>query len=67
MSAPADLTEVYTERDPADAAAKEWRTSARVASCRVVKRIVRAFGNVDTVYVVCTWYTQASKIHGWNG
>ncbi len=67
MSEPADLIEVYTDRDGADTAAKEWRESQRTSKVRVVKRIVRAFGTSSTVYVVCTWYTQASKVHGWNG
>lgn len=67
MSTPADLIEVYDSRDDANRTAKEWRESQRVQTCRVVKRTVRAFGATSEMYVVCIWYTQASKIHGWNG
>lgn len=62
----ADLIEVYTDMSGASAAAAEWRDSQRVRRCRIVKRTVRAFGAATTVYVVCTWYTQAAKVHGWN-
>ena len=64
---PADIIEVYDSRDDANRTAKEWRESRRVAACRVVKRTVRAFGVASEVHVVCVWYTQASKVHGWNG
>lgn len=67
MQTPADIIEVYDSRDDANRTAKEWRSSSRVERCRVVKRTVRAFGATSEVFVVCVWYTQASKIHGWNG
>jgi hypothetical protein len=62
----ADLVEVYTDRDGATTCAREWRTSQRIAKVRIFKRTVRAGGGFAVVYAVCTWYTEAAKVHGWN-
>ena len=62
---PADLIEVYTDEDGAQTAAAEWRTSDRVEWVRVVKRTVRAHGATSTVFVVCSRWTEAARVHGW--
>ena len=66
---PADLIECYDHgcKDVAESTADEWRTSARVARVRLVRRTVRAFGATTDVWVVCVWYTEQSKVRGWNG
>jgi hypothetical protein len=66
--APADLIEVYTDKgDEFQQAVAEWRDSQRVERVRTFKRTVRAAGASTEVYVVCVWYTVASRVHGWNG
>lgn len=55
MERDADLVEVYSDKNGADEAAAEHRDSGLVSRVRVVKRTVRAFGRVTTVWVVATW------------
>ena len=66
MSKVPDLIEVYSDNDGAQVAAKEWRESQRTASVRVIRRTVSAFGAKSLVFVVGIWFTEASKVHGWN-
>lgn len=66
MPTPPDLVEIYTDNDGAQTCAAEWRTSDRVASVRVTKRTVRAFGGAQTVWAVCTWYTAQARAMGWD-
>lgn len=66
MSNKPDLLEVYTDNDGAQSAAKEWRESQRTKSVRIVKRTVSACGASSEVFVVCVWFSEASKVYGWN-
>lgn len=65
-SAPADLLEVYTDRTGAETARDEWRTSARVARVRILRRSVRAAGSSSPVLVVCVWWTDTARALGWD-
>lgn len=67
MSTSPDLVEIYSGNYGAQRAAEEWRESQRAVKVRVVERKVSAFGASSVVHVVCIWYTEASKVHGWNG
>ena len=60
-----DLIEVYSDNDGAQTAAKEWRTSARVASVRTCRRTVSAFGASAVVYVVAVTWTDIARVRGW--